>query len=554
MIRGGTQMKPKNKKRNYRGKFNPKSGKPTQSNNLQDRLVNDIETKENGKFPQGKVTIGKDNAPEWYFKDKNVLADVASFSYSNALGRKIYPNRLSDQTAWSNWSGAFPGLMAITLMPTVGISGDSQSPLNLAATNVYSYVRYKNSGAKNYNAPDLMLMLCAMDSIYACWNWMKRLYGVASTYSATNVYKPTAYFRAQAADMGDIVANLASFRAYLNIAADRISAFCVPATMTYMVRHSWLFSNIYKDSNTAKAQEYMYVPAAFYKYNETSSSSGGFLEMVNVLTGVDSNTQVLWNYNSLRNLLDSLIDAINMSEDIGIMSGDILKAYGEGNLFTLSHIEADYKVDAVYSEEVLTQIENASLSLISADDLQNFSITQDPNANILISQPFFAGTLGTSIGTMINFHKDNPTPEDTMVATRLSFTAYTDTAAGQIKYQSFGSELAIDCNIIMMAQSPLVTDEWDPTKPLLLHTFRYAGLLLDLTQPYTMETIMEAIYGTIAFVSFDWAPHIAMAVTDGTINRSFFPLADWDVYTMIENSQMDALNTLALLTEFNVPN
>lgn len=324
--------------------------KKSEPDNYQDLEVDQIKAK-NGrscKFPLKDVRP-KRNDPQWYFKDSQILADVASFSFNKPLGSRLYINRqLSNpQSVNSVALETVPGLMTMHIAPSIGVSRDAQSPANLAAVNVYSYVRYKNSGASNYDAPDLMLYLIAMDSVYACWNWLKRIYGFASTYSQLNRYEPRAYMLANGVDIDDVTANLADFRGWLNVAANRISAFCVPATMTYNVRHSWLFSNVYKDSNTRKAQQYMYVPAYFYLYDEATTPKGGILKTIKVLGSDNPYDMTLLKVSDLKTILDTMLNALSYAEDIGIMSGDILKAYGEGGLFTVSTFEADYRVEAV---------------------------------------------------------------------------------------------------------------------------------------------------------------------------------------------------------------
>lgn len=119
------------------------------------------------KFPQCKLTQrDTNNSPEWYYKDERVLKDVASFSFLKGLGTNLDLGKVFVPSAGANPLGSVssvPGVMSMKIGLTAGISVDAQSPLNLAAQNVYSFVRYDNSGAANYDPPDLMLYLIAMD-------------------------------------------------------------------------------------------------------------------------------------------------------------------------------------------------------------------------------------------------------------------------------------------------------------------------------------------------------------------------------------------------------
>lgn len=542
---------------------NMRSGRE-EKNNFQD--IAEEREFEKG-FKKGKFSAGScrpaTNDPQWYFKSTQILNDVASFSFNKPVGSKLgfqnfHPN--GEVTTNGLGTSAIPGLMSIGIGPTAGIAQDAQSPLNLAATNVYSYVRYKNSGASNYDAPDLMMYLVAMDSIYACWNWLKRIYGFASTYSQLNKYEPRAYMIANGVDFDDIMANLADFRGWLNIKSAEISSFCVPATMTYNIRHSWLFSNIYKDSNTAKAQQYMFVPAWFYKYGEVTSTQGTELQVVNVLNNYvpTLSDDDLMTFAQLKLILNSLLEAVNYSEDVGIMSGDILKAYGQGGLFTLSEVSDDYKVEAVYSEEVLTQIENARIITVAADDLPSFSITHDPNTNFLKCEPVLTqeGNI-TRLGQYVNFHFESPTPQQVVVATRLNAVTQQLDAGGS-KLVSCGSEVAVNGYIMTLTQTGPWYTQFDHLKPLI---FRAVSVQLPFFDIQTVNNSDFARYlSTMCLLcSFDWAPIqlIGMRAANdaGTMFQSILGTTwDFDNYTLIDDDDLEAMNLMALLTEFNVPN
>lgn len=424
-----SQGKKGNDKRGYKPNQKAKAnwGSPAKQDAALDNYQDAAEKREyekgkraGEKFAHDIVHVGND--PSWYFKDPKILSDVASFSFNKPLGTNLNVPVYNSGNSTSGYLATVPGVMSIHIGLSSGVSTDAQSPINLAATNVYAFVRYKNSGAANYDAPDLMLYLIAMDSVYACWNWMKRLYGLASTYSQRNKYEPRALVAANGVDYDDLIANLADFRAYLNMAANRISAFCVPATMTYNVRHSWLFSNVFKDGDTGKAQEYMYVPSYFYTYDETSSPQGGFLDLKPILVAFnpESASQTYYKVSDLENILNTMINNLQYSEDAGIMSGDILKAYGPSNLFTLSTFDADYRVDPAYSKEVLSQIENARPVFMTSTDYTSMKIVQNPDTNFINHTPIVSGKNGNYHGQYLNFHWENPTPEDVVRATRLN--------------------------------------------------------------------------------------------------------------------------------------
>lgn len=516
------------------------------------------------KFPNPKVS----NDPNWYFKDKNILDSVASFSFNNALGRRLplskFFTRNGDlELSTAETASTASGVMGITVGLTAGVADTAQDPLNLAAVNVYSYVRYKNSGAANYDAPDFMLYLIAMDSIYACWNWLKRVYGIASTYSQLNRYEPKGMFAIENIDFDDIISNLADFRGWLNVKANEISAYCVPATMTYNVRHSWLFSNVFADSESGKAQLYMYVPDFFFKYDEMSSPNGGKLVPVACPRSAAYKGTAPAKLSDLKAILNGMLEALNYSEDIGIMSGDVLKAYESSGLFQLSTFEADYRVEPAYSKEVLTQIENLTIATFSSNDIASFEISQDPNTNYLKCQPVttYPGNI-ESEAKMLNFHWNNPTPEDVVVATRLASVLGPNTATTGVSKRviSCGSEITTGVNICTWAEGNDVdeAETGNGQLQLITTTVKYSIPYIGLESMVASDVRgLASYFDMIAKLSqFDWAPYVPIGYqkVKGSEGLVYGLLWDYDVYTQVTPDNLAAINQMALLTEFNVPN
>lgn len=262
-----------NNKQNQKSKSNAQRSSRSKSYN---RKPKDKEYDKSDFKSESSETEHKYNDPMWYAKNEAMLSDAASYSYNAPVGSSV-PIVMSNTTYSTTSPTSVPSVLALRTLPTIGISKDAASPANLAANNIYSFVRYQNSGAKNYDQADLMLYLLAMDSIYSCWNWLKRMYGYMAVYSQYNKTMPSALGLADGINTTDSISGLADFRLFLNRTAAQISSFCVPAVMPYFIRHSWMYSNVYRDSDTNKAQMYMFVPAGFYQYNETDSQYGGQL-------------------------------------------------------------------------------------------------------------------------------------------------------------------------------------------------------------------------------------------------------------------------------------
>lgn len=367
-----------------------------------------------------------DNDPRWHIHSEQLARDVASLPFSTMVG-----------DAWStsrNWAtlNASPGIFTFHMDFTFGSFSEPSDAINMAAFNEYSFIRHANSGHSNYDAPDLMLYLLAMDSIYAIYSHCMRIYGLMRFYSIQNRYVPARLMQALgvAADEAD-GHNLVEFRTTLNMLAYKIGTRAVPTTFDLYKRHIWMFSNVYKDENMDRYQLYAYVPSRVYQFDLDSSSKAGMLRSVGVPPTLDSNRKYSdeWNPKSLSTwttFLANLVNSLYQQESAGIMSGDIMKAYGD-KLFHIPLIPEEYSLQPEFSEEVLSQMQNTN----------SFGQLSDPTANLpgndikqstaigagaLYSGPivqrteFFPAPSFCS-AWLLNMHKEHPTADDILVAT-----------------------------------------------------------------------------------------------------------------------------------------
>lgn len=79
-----------------------------------------------------------------------------------------------------------PSVMRLGYHPISGTSISNSSGLSIATRALYTYVRDKNAGARNYEAPDLMMYILAMDQIYLMYHEARRIYQAINTYITSN--------------------------------------------------------------------------------------------------------------------------------------------------------------------------------------------------------------------------------------------------------------------------------------------------------------------------------------------------------------------------------
>lgn len=527
------------------------------------------------------VFQGQENDPSWYNSNGQLVQDAASVSFYTPAGAPFFPDY---RHQYPTKGAALPGIMTLDVIPTPGISTDRASALNLAALKLYTGMRKANSGAVNYSHSDLMMYCLAMDSVYIMYSEMLRLYGIMNCWSQYNRYKPEDIVTALGYDYTDFRENLADFRAWLNIWIKRANSFSLPVSFTISKRHSWLFSNIWADSTSAKAQLYAYRPAIYYLWDDHSSDQGSQLK------ATLWNCKGVWNqkktFAKVKQSMDHLLDLIANSDDIAIMGGDLEKAFGSNNMFSMASIDENYSIAPTFSEEVLMQIENSMfLPGVNYAYTDSWNITQNVDENKIVYNPTMEVT-ATGTGTYdantvyymdykeiyanglpLNVHFDNPKPDDVMVATRNKFLAEVDTSewdhehGGElfITFDSVGCDIITDVSI----WTKINYDEnqeftvWNPTfngfnvKPYMPNYFRWS----EMDQP----SLGQIISSIIAIDVFDWHPAVYAGIClDENQNAADYSQVnytsmDLDNYTRLAPSTLRKIHDAAVYNMWELP-
>jgi hypothetical protein len=529
-----------------------------------------------GKGKSNASGRGNDSQPHyrgtndirWYVSDDRLLQDVARLSFANpagadiplALGDGIYANTSTDYTE------RLPGVMTIECIPTFGISRDGSSPLNMGAQLLYNLIRAENSGARNYDAPDLMHYIMGVDSLFIYYANMLRLYGTLNNFTFLNRYTPKALVRAMGYDYDDLSRNMAQFRSYINTFAKRLSTFIMPHNITMIERHFNMFGRVYKDSESEKAQYYMYIPKFIWKYNAIGSTSGALLEpVIMVPSGALSTTAPGYTFSQIVTTGDALLAAMN-DEDTLTMAGDMLKAFGEANIWKQDYINYDFKLDPVFDFTWLTQVQNLnSCDLFGSweGDLGTvatgvpYTIQQViPSSGI---NPWIKAECSWTGQTPVLGHAkllvspyQDPTPGDVMESTRLSL------AVG-CKYETNHWRMTVNsCGAEIVASVHIFT--WENLASGL--ALRRLNMFLNDTVETSATDVIWTMTRNFAFLdAFAMHPtkylttytgtSVPQALTDFTIQ---VPIADIDNWTVLHNSTIDGLHKVALLSMLYVRN
>lgn len=498
------------------------------------------------------------NPADWYYPNEQLGKDSANISFNTMTGRpfKIW----NDSSPFAEHAAA-PGVMTLRLALGIGNSTDPNSIINVAGRSIYSWVRHQNSGHANYEAPDLLIYILAMQEIYAMYAHACRIYRTAMTYTYTNRYTPDVLLYQMGVDARNIRDNLAQFRAGLNVIAAKVSSLAVPNNFKTFERHSLLFSNVFLDSETERGQYYLFVPG-FYRVFDPTGDTGGFLKTHALPTNRT--------YDQILGFLNEMVESVLQDEDMNIMSGDILKAYGRENLYTVKGITEQETCLPTYNADILSQIENCNSACLIYDhikgnnretekgayklDTSSLDITQtsgsirfkpfmkDPSP---VPQPGYKVIFMLPENMVLNTHSENADWKTVLESSRFMLTYFAEDTTEPIIYVDGGTEIVseIQVSFNVMDKTGAVSDAH-----LFLPQFAY------IQDASANGQIFPAAMPIVT--SWDWHPILYYAYVSGIINLGIGygsqtpPICDYAKYAVISPETIKNMHQCALLGLF----
>lgn len=558
-------------------------------------------------FKEVKAT-GSENDISWYNKVTDLYEPATNVSIQPVTGLPINITQ----------GLSVPGTYATYWAPSLGVP-DLQA-LNQIKESLYSYVVHANSRNTSYDANDLVLTFIGGGQVFSYLATLLRAYGCMSNFSATNKNTPQELLTAMGFDYNDFKDNYPNMLFEINRMIVASRQLWVPSHFTFVTRWFWMNSNIYMDANSQKAQYYMHVQNYYWMYSEDASVNGTCLIPVSYqgstpvgpndpyqasaygvsaslyMQTVNSSSAVLCSWKNAVDFFWKLLNPLVNSTYRGVMMGDILKAYGPNDLFSVATIDANYSVIPVYSEEVLMQIENATINR----RYPNMAIFQNQDKNILEPVAVYRSDDILSMDIFIdqpvlNFHKQGgPTKDDLMIATRLKTAGYTttdsvnkvmnsitnytqfdsslypitpDTTAMITTPISSGSEVIVAARIFRLAYNvgdvytsvggvkvdDYVIIEVTPCDGVLgCFALSDGGQIQIVNNIHANQTNM-----LMQWTAFDWAPWIYGVVINSS--GQFVPgrweqaWGDWDYWGTIPDTNISNMHIAALYSQLNVP-
>lgn len=465
------------------------------------------------KYPDKRDLKGKTkgrNDIAWYRADSQLMKDAANLSFATTAGLSFDLKDAAGNINNVDAVDTMPGVMTMYTIPTFGPLEDWASPFNVAVRDMYTFIRHANSGHSNYDAANLGMYLMAYDSAATFYAWMVRLYGLTRTVLVQNAYTPRDLVTSAGGDYQSLITNLADFRGYINSYAVRLNAMRIPSKWHILERHMWQYTNVFADCPMNKASFYLFRPIALWQYTVGNTPA---------TTGLDP--FYMDGHLTLEDIKyrgESLLNSILNDEDFNIMSGDILKAYGDST-FSLNLISEDYAVLPVYDQEVLMQIHNASVVLSKDENwmknivVTNFHIREDVsetnNVGALVMTAktkasktelnFSASLAFLCMKRLLDVPDPNPDPAMVCTATRLMVNARI--REDFVEFTDFGTEIIVGAFMLTRpseygpGEAGGMNNAYDLEK-FDWHPYIFEGII-DVNETNIVAVQMHGLYGDI---------------------------------------------------------
>lgn len=338
------------------------------------------------------------NPSSWYTRYGD-LADYAGRSsfvlFPGQVHDGLYDNNLlaNDELTTTYYNYTFiPGIMAVHYIPAFGMSADAQSPISIAARELYAKVRKNFSNNLRIDAPDLFIHIGAMTNVFSYIAYLKRLYRTISSFNPTNRSYPDGLLQALGytpAQADELVNQKNDLFNYINQLIYSSQSFIVPNEFDIINRQVWLNDTVFLDENNIQSQIYVMVPEGFYTFAllETPDAvpAGGLeFKPFSPATQAQATNISQWLYDYGNDMIKAII---SWTAEFDI-NGYLLKVYDGASLFSIAPLSYDERLEATYSPEFLFQIHNSTaLPTNLPTDVQldfKVDVSQDPNTNALL--------------------------------------------------------------------------------------------------------------------------------------------------------------------------
>nr|AVX53783.1 putative capsid [Marmot picobirnavirus] len=512
------------------------------------------------------------NDYEWYNKFKQWANNTAALGTINRVGAyyDVSPTLvLNNQPSFRS----DPGLMSIRYIPGPGLATTKDSPVNRFGSALYTLIYSRINRISGFDSASLMSYILAVDSAIGLLAYLQRIYGLISNYDINNLYFPASIVKSQGVNYQSLMGRKLEFNSFIQEFTALLATLPIPKDLSYTLRHVWMNSFIFKDSDSAKSQMYMYTPLGFYKY---MGSTAGKLDLVYFTNEVFTDGSLM-TFDQLKTKSFDLLSALINDSGIQNIASTITKAFQPDELYSFTSLGLDYETPVICSDEVLGQIMNIDLLYSpygketlraeiteKRDDTNQLYyieyrplISINPATNPDSPSIYYDGESEYTYNKCkINFYglKDNqnPTPEAVLINTRGKMLWDQNTSSGTnligLVPTSFGSEIYLDAIIYQNLYTS--TGEFFKQESLSINRFEFIEWAK--TDAASLATTLDKL---TALSHFDWHPCRSVYLLSGDLTMNSYPLDffDWDSYGFMTKDQLTAIHTAALYSMWSIP-
>lgn len=445
-----------------------------------------------------------------------------------------------------------PGTFVLDWSPSFGVSNLNTDPASIAGKEIYSRVRAAYSGSLDADAPDYIMYLGALDSIFSYISYLKRIYRLLVAWSPSNYAIPDGVLHAMNFSSAEIMTlrrDRTKLWQYINELVYQSRKFTCPNTLDIMNRHYWLNDNLFTDADSLNAQFYLFNMVYAYK-----------VEMLPAIDDPDITAPSLQSYplpncvftsarsisvDSLYNFGLELIQALIDWDDAYTINGYLKRAYEGHPMFIVSELEQGEEIAPLYNEEVLTQIENAKSIPYGFEALKGSyvlanTVQQNISTNAVVTNPAINAKTGLIYGPdeiALSSRREMPNAGDVIIMSRMInfITTHTTQGTDNIYGISSGTEIMWCFRIV------------DPTSILDALT-QPIGLIVPayLDSASSVFTLNALQMGEMS--AFDWHPLLQGRF--GSPSRAYI-FGDFHNLTYVDEDIMSNIHRVCLLSELN---
>lgn len=507
------------------------------------------------------------NDISWYNKYPELLQATSRIAFPYRPGMKVPMGRIPTASGSIESNYAIPGVATLYWVPAFARSNKATDPMSIAAREIYAKVRSKFSSSLDADAPDFIMYIGALDSIFSYLGALKRLYRVLDVYSPNNYVLPDGLMTGLNVDQSTVQI-LRTRKADFNFAINQLirmsRKFILPATMDLFNRHYWMNDNVYADAASISSQFYVFVQAGFYKYaalNTPDNVPAAGLKMIEAPWGSGDEWKSADPVKALYDFGTDLIDTLSSWDDAYTISGYLMRAYEGAPQFTVDELPIDTAFEVAYVPEVLSQIHNSHGILANnsmfVSNLHNLNVTQDPKINAVLYNPTIQvhtssfGSEYLDSKVCIDLNEDVPTSEAVVIATRLSACLGEATGVEDERFIICGTEIPMGWNIVIptiagdtvqYGQYGLDQDDCLVVTPSQ-GTIPYDGIRL------YRDMVKDAIE------AFDWHPMIRMTYMckhpNNRVTSATYMRGDVRNITSVDKSTLENIHRICSYSEFN---